>query len=102
MTSRKMKVLTPNYSLCSFRAFGMRGTFALEALASQCTVPLAHLNSLSLGNLLSLWDLPGHFSGQLRGCDAITFRVYSAHVPPPRWSDARSQSKPLGLPLWYL
>ena len=58
----------------------MRGTFALEALTSQCTAPLAHLKSLSPGNLLSLRDLPGRFSGQLNHCDAITLRVYSAHV----------------------
>jgi hypothetical protein len=59
----------------------MHGTFAPEALMSQCTAPLANLNSLSVDNSFSLWDLPGRFSSQLLCCDAITFRVYSAHVP---------------------
>ena len=62
----------------------MRGTFALEALTSQCTAPLAHLSSLSLDNLLQLQDLPGHFPGHSQDCDVITFRVYCAHVPRPR------------------
>ncbi len=59
----------------------MRGTFALEALTSQCAAPLDNLNFLSLDNSFSLRGLPGHFSSQLPNCDAIAFRVYSAHVP---------------------
>jgi hypothetical protein len=50
----------------------------------QCAVPLANLNFFSLDNLITWQDLPGHFSGQLRPCDAITFTVYSGHVPRMR------------------
>jgi hypothetical protein len=59
----------------------MGGTFAPEALMSQCAAHLANLNFFSLGNSITLQDLPGHFSSQLRCCDAITFTVYSGHVP---------------------
>ena len=59
----------------------MRDTFAPEALMRQCAVPLANLNFFSLHNSITWQDLRGHFSGQLLPCDAITFTVYSGHVP---------------------
>jgi len=59
----------------------MRDTFAPEALMRQCAPPLANLNFFSLDNSITWRDLAGHFSGQLRPCDAITFTVYSAYVP---------------------
>ena len=62
----------------------MRDTFAPEALMRQCAAPLANLNFFSLDNSITWQDLPGHFSGQLRPCDAITCTVYSGHVPRMR------------------
>jgi hypothetical protein len=62
----------------------MHGTFAPQALMRQCAAPLANLNFFSPDNSIMWQDLPGHFSGQLQCCDAITIRVYSAHAPRPR------------------
>jgi len=81
----QLKVLIPIDSLCTPRVAGMRGTFAPEDHASQCTRPLALLHSFSPDNLFSLLELPAHFPRyipkDLRCCDAIDLRVYFAHSP---------------------